>query len=134
MYRRERRSFISWSLPPWTVLMTSSFLVWSSSLLHLQTSLFLDLWPSAWSARSFSGGLSAFSLWMCSMRTCVFENISLHFQVQAVYMSIFLDSRFLSSRSKILILLIQVTLLGIPALESLPVPICLPYQWDKVVF
>ena len=78
MYRQEGENLISWSLPPWTGLMISSFLAWSRSSGRLRASLVLDLRASAWSARSFLPALSAFSVWVCSMRIRLFLN-RLHF-------------------------------------------------------
>ena len=112
VYREEGENFISWSLPPWTVLMIFSFSAWSRSW-RSRASWVLDLQASAWSTRSFLGAWSAFSLWICSMRIClVLNTLPFTFRYRLWYMwrSIFLDARYrLSSRRRILLLLIQVT-------------------------
>ena len=120
--------------------MVSSFLAWSSSSRYLCASLVLDLWASARSDRSFLNTLSASLMDVFDENTVVFEQVTLHFQVQAVIhgaVNLLRFKVFPEQPHRILILLIQVTFSGIRALAVpllLPMPIYLPFQQAKVFF
>lgn len=91
------------------ILMISSSLAWSCSSRCLRASSVLDLQALAWSARSFSRALSAFSLWIyiyiysldiypaSGYNPLVFEHVTLHLQVQAVIHVVVSLPRFMVS-------------------------------------
>lgn len=96
---------------------------------------FLDVRPAGLrqSSRSFWRALSAFSLWMHSVRTCLLLNtlpFIFTYGLWSVWQSVFLYSQCLPcSWHRILTLLIQATFSGMWALAilfHLPVLICLP--------
>ena len=133
-YRQMSWSFISWSLLP---LMESWFPPSRPGVvLHSYApSVVLDLWASGWSAKSFLQTSSAFSLGTSSMRTRLFLNrllFTFRYSLWYTWWLVCLESCFLSSKCRILILLIQVNFLSIPALECLPMPTCPPFSWSKL--
>lgn len=109
--------------------MISSLLAWSHSSWSLLASLVLDLWASAWSARSLLWVLSAFLQFMnvFHKNLLVSEHVtSFRHRLRYMWWPIFLDSQYLLSSWRILILLIQATF---SAIQALAVPFGLPHPY-----